>query len=155
MTDEPLQTEQSETPVTTEMVPKEQYFRLAADFENYRKAMEQQLLEVSQYGAKNVVLQMIDVMDHVDQAIGHATDAVKGEVEWWKGMEQIGKQFHDTMQKFGVTRIETTGKPFDPVIMEAVAMVEGGESQAVKEELRAGYTMHERVIRPARVIIYQ
>jgi molecular chaperone GrpE len=145
----------TQEPAAEEMIPKAQYYRLAADFENYKKASEQQLLDMSKYGSQSVVLQMVDVMDHVDQAILHASDEVKAASQWWQGMEAIGKQFHETMAKFGVQRIQTVGKPFDPATMEAVSMTSGGESQTVQSEVRAGYTMHGRTIRPARVVIYQ
>lgn len=138
-----------------DMIPKAQYYRLAADFENYKKLSEQQLVDMSKFASQSVVLQMVDVMDHVDQAIGHATETVKADATWWKGMEAIGKQFHETMAKFGVQRIETVGKAFDPATMEAVSMTDGGASQTVQSEVRAGYTMHGRTIRPARVVIYQ
>ena len=149
MTDE---SPQPQTPADT--VPKEQYYRLAADFDNYRKAMEQQLLEVTKFASQSVVLKMIDVMDHMDQAVAHATDTVKGEAEWYRGLQQIDTAFHDTMKQFGVQRITTQGATFDPTMMEAVSQTQGGVSGTVQSELRAGYTMHGRVIRPARVILY-
>ena len=137
-----------------EKIPKEQYYRLAADFDNYRKAMEKRLVEVSDFAAQAVVLKMADVMDHMDQAMMHATETVKAEAEWFKGLTRIDESFHETMKQFGVQRIRTVGKPFDPATMEAVQQVTGGESHTVQSEVRAGYTMHGRVIRPARVIIY-
>lgn len=138
-----------------EMIPKEQYYRLAADFENYRRAMDTQLVEMSKFAAQSVVLKMVDVMDHIDQAVAHATDAVKAEVEWFRGIQHIDAAFHETMKQFGVQRIETQGKTFDPACMEAVSQVPGGESHMVQSELRAGYQMHDRIIRPARVTIYE
>lgn len=144
-----------ETTETPDTIPKEQYYRLAADFENYRKAMDQQLIEMNKFGSQSVVLKMVDVMDHMDQAVAHATDAVRAESEWYKGLQKIDEQFHATLKQFGVERIEVSGKQFDPVTMEAVTQVAGGESGVVQAEMRAGYTMHGRVIRPARVIIYK
>jgi molecular chaperone GrpE len=149
----PLPTD--ETPTTPDTIPKEQYYRLAADFENYRKAMDQQLIEMNKYGSQKTVLHVIEVMDHMDHAIAHASDAVREQSEWFKGLVTIGEQFHEALKRMGVVRIETSGKTFDPVNMEAMATVPGGESHAVKEEVRPGYIMHDRVIRPARVIIYQ
>lgn len=136
-----------------EMIEKEKYLRLAADFENYQKGTERQMAEMAKFAGQSVILQMVDVMDLLEQAIAHAPPDTPP--EWLNGLHQVGKQATATMQRFGVTRIDTTGKAFDPVTMEAVSMTDGGESQQVKEEVRAGYTMHDRVIRPARVIIYQ
>lgn len=136
-----------------EMIEKEKYLRLAADFENYKKGTENQIQEIAKFAGHSVILQLVDVLDHLEQAIAHAPP--DSPAEWLKGLQQVGKQAHATMQKLDVKRIETEGKAFDPATMEAVSMAEGGESHQVKQEIRAGYTMHERVIRPARVIIYQ
>lgn len=124
-----------------ETIPKEQYLRLAADFENYRKRMEQEISQAIQFGKEKLLLEVADVLDAIERAKTEQYD-----------MKTLLEQI---LKKQGVIRIETAGKPFDPHIMEAVATVGGGESHTVKEEVRAGYTMHERVIRPARVIIYQ
>jgi len=153
MTDTPRKND--DAPTTPDTIPKEQYYRLAADFENYRKAMDQQLIEMNKYGSQSVVLKMVDVMDHMDQAVSHATAAVRAETEWFKGLQTIDNQFHETLKQFGVERIEAKGKQFDPATMEAVTQMSGGVSGEVQSEMRAGYTMHGRVIRPARVIIYQ
>lgn len=152
MNDEPTQQPPPEAEAQT--VPKEQFYRLAADFDNYRKAMDVQLVDMSKFAAQSVVLKMIDVMDHMDQAVAHATDAVKAESEWYGGLLRIDAQFHETMKQFGVERLDAIGKQFDPVSMEAVSQVDGGASGTVQSQVRAGYTMHGRVIRPARVITF-
>ncbi|MCC6405180.1 MAG: nucleotide exchange factor GrpE [Candidatus Yanofskybacteria bacterium] len=138
-----------------ETVPKEQYLRLAADFDNYRRRMEGELTEVAHFGATSVVREMVDVLDHVEQAIAHAPPIVREQSEWFAGFQQIGAQFLATMKKFGVERIATAAQPFDPATMEAVSMVADGPSHTVQSEVRAGYTLRGRVIRPARVVIYQ
>ncbi|HUO75586.1 MAG TPA: nucleotide exchange factor GrpE [Candidatus Paceibacterota bacterium] len=131
----------------------EKYLRLAADFDNYRKRMEGELGEVTKFGIRLVVTDMLDVLDHLEQAIAHAPPDTPA--EWLKGLKQVQRQFEAAIQKTGAKRIDSQGKKFDPNTMEAVHMVEGGPSHQVKEEVRAGFTLHDRVIRPARVIIYQ
>ena len=131
----------------------EQYLRLAADFDNYRKRMEAELGEVAKFGARLVILDMLDVLDHLEQAIAHAPPDTPS--DWFHGLQQVQQQFETSIQKTGAQRIIVQDKTFDPATMEAVSMTDGGPSHQVKEEIRAGYTMHERVIRPARVIIYQ
>jgi molecular chaperone GrpE len=142
-------------PPEPEMIEKEKYLRLAADFENYRKRMESELADMAKFASGKVVQDIVDVMDHLDAAVRHAPDSIRSDAEWFSGLEQVDKKFLDTMGKFGITRIVTVGETFDPMIMEAVSMAPGGESQKVKEEVRAGYMIHERVLRPARVIIYE
>lgn len=124
-----------------DMIEKEQYLRLAADFDNYRKRMEQELATTIAFGNQKILLEIADVLDVIDRAKMREYD-VAGL------LEQI-------IKKQGMIRIETIGKAFEPLTMEAVSMTEGGESQTVQSEVRAGYQIHDRVIRPARVIIYQ
>lgn len=118
----------------------EQYLRLAADFENYKKRMNQEVASAVQFGNEKILLEIADVLDAINRS--------GGEYDMRKLLEQI-------LQKHGMKRIDTAGKQFDPNTMESVHMVDGGPSHQVKEEVRAGFTLHDRVIRPARVIIYQ
>jgi len=156
MTNKPQQKEpQKQEEQSAETVPKEDHLRLAADFENYRRSMDQQMTEMTKFAGASVVVQLLDMMDHFEQALAHTPDAVRAQAEWFQGLEQVKKEFDQTLAKFYVQRIPTVGEPFDPHAMEALSIVAGGEAQTVKEEVRAGYRMHDRIIRPARVIIYQ
>jgi molecular chaperone GrpE len=119
--------------------------------------MEQQLASAVHYAAQPVVLAMVGVMDHYDRALAHANEEVRSQTEWYRGLEHTGREFHETMKKFGVERIASVGKVFDPALMEAVQMKPPDtpeHSGTVESELQAGYTLHGRVIRPARVIVY-
>ena len=154
MTDEP-QKQTTEAPEPVETVPKDQYLRLAADFENYRRQQAQDLTSMAKFAGQSVITEMLELVDMIDAAVAHAPPEVTGQTAWFGGLEQVSKQFHKDMKKYGVEKIETVGKTFDPSTMEAVSMTGGGESHTVKEEARAGYLMHDRVIRPARVVIYE
>lgn len=155
--------DEKKQPTAPEAIPKEQYLRLAADFDNYRKAMERQVAEAVQGSVTRTALPMIDIFDLLEQAVTHAPPEVIEAGEWFSGIEKVQQQFLTTLEKFSITRIPTAGQPFDPVTMEAVSVVEGSEeSQKVKEEVRAGWRMYQpaspaggRVVRPARVIIYK
>ena len=128
-----------------ETIPKEQYLRLAADFENYRKGEKKRVTDLIQFGQEKLLLEIIEIIDALELGEKHGSEGpinVKGLLE-------------KILQKQGVERIETMGRPFDPMMMEAITMAEGGESHQVKEEIRAGYRIQDRIIRPARVIIYQ
>ena len=135
------------------MIEKEKYLRLAADMDNLRKAQAQASAEMAKWSAQAVITDMLELSDLLDTALAQAPPEL-ADSPWYTGVQQVAKQFHEKMKRYGVSRIETSGKAFDPHAMEAVQMVPGGESHTVKGEVRAGYQMHERVIRPARVIIY-
>jgi len=136
------------------MIEKEKYLRLAADMDNLRKAQAQAATEMAKWSAQAVVTDVLELSDLLDTALAQAPPEL-ADSTWYAGVKQVAKQFSEKLKRYGVSRIETVGATFDPGTMEAVHMETGGESQTVKQEVRAGYTMHERVIRPARVIIYQ
>ena len=136
------------------MIEKEKYLRLAADMDNLRKTQAHAAAEMAKWSAQAVVTDMLELSDLLDTALAQAPPELASS-PWFTGVQQVAKQFSEKLKRYGVARIETAGKTFDPTTMEAVQMVPGGESQQVKEVVRAGYQMHERVIRPARVIIYQ
>lgn len=137
-----------------ETIEKEKYLRLAADFENFRRQQSQLSADMAKFANQAVIAEMLELADMVDVAVAHAPPDVQKHTAWFGGLEQVGKRFHEDMKKYGVKRIETAGKQFDPATMEAVQTVPGGVSQQVESEVRSGYMMHERVLRPARVIIY-
>ncbi|MEK7637812.1 MAG: nucleotide exchange factor GrpE [Patescibacteria group bacterium] len=136
------------------MIEKEKYLRLAADMDNLRKMQGHAAAEMAKWSAQAVITDMLELSDLLDTALAHAPPGATGGA-WYEGLKQISKQFLGKMKRYGVSRIETAGKIFNPNTMEAAQMVGGGGSHQVKEEVRAGYLMHERVIRPARVIIYE
>ena len=138
----------------SDTVPREQHLRLAADFDNYRKAAERQMEEVVKFGQIGLLTEFLDALDILDRAIAAAPDAIRSDA-WFAGLEQVRSRFLSTLEKYSIHRLETTDQSFDPVSMEVVSSVAGGPSHRVKEEVRAGYTLHDRVIRPARVIVYQ
>lgn len=148
MTNDELTTEK-------EMVEKEKYLRLAADFDNYRKRMTIETEEAREFGKRVVLEDVISILDNFNLAIKQTIKKRGQEDDWAEGLRRALSEFERMLRMYKVERIEAVGKSFDPVTMEAVSVAEGGESQRVKEEVRAGYTMHERVIRPARVIIYE
>jgi molecular chaperone GrpE len=157
MTDEPIIS--NDQPVSEpESAEKEKYLRLAADFDNYRRRMEQEMLEVAKFGSSQVIKSVIEPFDLLEQAIAHAPPEVQEKKEWFSGLEQIGKQFQERMQKLGVERITVIGKHLDPATMEAIQIKppdSPDQSGMVEQEVQAGYTLNGRVIRPAKVIVYQ
>ena len=113
--------------------------RERADFLNYKKEEAKRLEEFVKFANEAVILEVIEVIDDLEKA----SKEVKNE-----GLDQVLKKFQGLLKKYGVERIEVKDA-FDPLLHEAV---EGAEGDKL-EEVRAGYTMHGQVIRPARVKI--
>ena len=124
--------------------------RERADFLNYKKDEAKRLEEFVKFANEAVVLDVIDIIDDLERACQNfAGQNLGGQAaELNKGLGQVLKKFQDLLKKYGVERTETKDT-FDPLLHEAV---EGAGGDKL-EEIRAGYTMHGQVIRPARVKI--
>jgi molecular chaperone GrpE len=125
--------------------------RTAAEFDNYRKRMDRERRELSEYAATDVLLELLPIIDNLERALqapaGADPDAFR------KGIELIYKQMLDLLRKRGVTTLDTLGASFDPnfhqaVIHEASDAHREGE---VMQELQRGYMLGERLLRPAMV----
>jgi molecular chaperone GrpE len=125
--------------------------RTAAEFDNYRKRMERDRRDLSDYVAAEVLKDILPILDNFERALQAPatpeTDAFR------KGIELIHKQMLDLLKKRGVTPIEAQGADFDPnfhqaVIHEASSDHRDGE---VMQELQRGYLVGDRLLRPAMV----
>ena len=127
------------------------HLRLAADFENYKKRIRQEQLDTMKYAAATVAERLLPVLDDADRAISHAPEGV--DESWLKGVRLTFQKLEEVLGSVGVERIEALGAPFDPKQHEAVASEETAKhpEDTVVAELRAGYRMHDRVLRPALV----
>ncbi len=114
--------------------------RERADFINYKKDEIKRLSEFAKFSDEGIILEVIELMDDLEVASKEIEDP---------GLDQIIKKFEEFLKKHNVERIDTKSA-FDPLLHEAVSTEEGGEKT---EEVRAGYTMHGKIIRPARVKI--
>ncbi|OGN03682.1 MAG: nucleotide exchange factor GrpE [Candidatus Yanofskybacteria bacterium RIFCSPHIGHO2_01_FULL_43_42] len=142
---------------------KEEYLnnwkRERADFLNYKKDEAKRLEEFVKFANEAVILEVIDIIDDLERAHQNFVKQNLGGQAAQEGLDQVLKKFQDLLKKYGIERIRVEGA-FDPLLHEAVAVPSedlgegrGGTEGDRLEELRAGYTMHGRVIRPARVKI--
>jgi molecular chaperone GrpE len=127
------------------------HLRLAADFENYKKRIRQEQLDTMKYAAATVAERLLPVLDDADRALSHAPEGI--DESWLKGVRLTFQKLEEVLGSVGVERIEALGAPFDPKQHEAVASEETAKhpEDTVVAELRAGYRMHDRVLRPALV----
>lgn len=123
--------------------------RTLADFDNYRKRSERERAEHRRYALAEPLRELLTVMDNLDLALR----AGGSEADLRGGVELIARQLADLLRRFGVAEIEAVGKPFDPTRHEAVARREDAKVTAptVVQELRRGYQLHDRLLRPAMV----
>jgi molecular chaperone GrpE len=132
---------------------KDRCLRQAAEMENLRHRTRREAEEARRFANERLVLDLLPVLDNFGRALEAAeqTDNVEA---FRSGVEQILRQLSDVLDRAGVTRIEAVGQPFDPNQHEAIMQSpaeDGQEPGMVVEELRAGYRLHERVVRPTLV----
>jgi molecular chaperone GrpE len=123
--------------------------RLQADFENTRKRAERERAEFREFVAGGVVEQFLPVLDNFELAL----KSKGSEKQLRSGVSLIVKQMEEVLEKMQVTAIPAVGESFDPRIHEALGTVERDDipDQHVAEEIRRGYRMREKLLRPALV----
>jgi molecular chaperone GrpE len=132
----------------------DRWMRTAAEFENYKKRRERETADLLRYATEPLVRELLPILDSFERAIG----AGQGQRDYQAlhdGVELIRSQLREALRRVGVERQEPAGEPFDPHRHEAVSMLPHEEVPAdhVAEVLQPGYTLNERVIRPARVVV--
>lgn len=129
--------------------------RLQADFENYKKRVARTSEEVVTRAVADVVAKLLPVLDALDLAQAHFTNADTSELDSAeaKALIQARGLLLDTLQKEGLDRVDAAGVSFDPQVHDAVMHIEGDDSgeQIVDDILRAGYQWKGTVVRPAMV----
>jgi molecular chaperone GrpE len=119
------------------------YKRALADYQNLEKRVAEQRVELIQGANKDLLLRLLPVLDTLILAKQHAND---------KTIEVTVNHFLDTLKSEGVTRIDTVGKDFDPLLMEGIATEEGEEGKVINEA-RAGFMLHDKLLRAAQVTV--
>lgn len=133
----------------------DQHLRTLAEFDNTKKRLNRDKDEFVKYAAEQVVRALLPIADSLDQALV-AVDKQSDANAVIKGVHLIHRQLLGLLHKEGVARIPTVGEPFDPHLHEAVAqapVADGTPEQTIVEEVQPGYTLHDKVIRPAMVKI--
>ena len=129
----------------------DQLLRRTAEFENYRKRIERERQEISNLATTDIILELLAVMDDLERAINASTE---NNVETYRqGVELILRQMLELLRKRDVKPIEALGVDFDPNYHEAVVHEASPDHKdgEVIEELRRGYTIGERLLRPVMV----
>jgi molecular chaperone GrpE len=127
----------------------DRFLRRQAEFENFRRRVEREKSEFTQYAASEAVTALLPILDDFERAFKQES----ADKEYVRGMELIYQRLLDTLKKLGLERIESTGLAFDPYIHQAIERVESNEfdDHTVIEEFQSGYNFKGRLLRPAMV----
>jgi molecular chaperone GrpE len=123
--------------------------RKQADFDNYKKRVERERSEVVQFASAELMKELLNALDSFDLAIRNASIDERA----LHGFQLIYKQLLDTMGRFGLKAIEAKGQKFDPNFHQAVSTTPTNEVEenVVLDEMRKGYLLNGRLLRPAMV----
>lgn len=130
---------------------KEKLLRLHAEIENVRKRGRREAEEAGKFAVEKFAVALLDVADNLERALESGDDNSEALRE---GVQLTLNGWHETMKKFGIERVDAMDQKFDPHLHEALAQVphDADAGQVVSQHV-AGYTLHGRLLRPARVIV--
>ena len=128
--------------------------RAQAEFQNYKRRVEQERDRLVKDANADLLRQILPVLDDLERALAHVPDEL-AEDGWAQGVRMIGQKLSGILENRGLKRIGVEGEPFDPYVHEAVAYEEHPEYEEgqVAGVFRPGYQLHERVLRPAQVVV--
>jgi molecular chaperone GrpE len=125
---------------------------LQADFENYRKRVDREIRDIEDFSTSSLIRKLLPVLDDLELAMStiEKSEESKGLLE---GVAMVQKNLSAVLQSEGLRAIDAVGKPFDPELHEAVERVDGteGTRDMVVGEIRRGYTLKDKVLRPSMV----
>ena len=135
---------------------KDQRLRAIAELENYRKRAEKDQSDALKYGVTNFAKEIINIRDNIERAQSSISDevktneAVKSVVE---GLDLIAQATVSTFEKIGIKKVESINQKFDHKLHQAMLEIEKDELEPgiIVQELLPGYTLHDRLLRPAMV----
>jgi len=125
--------------------------RSQADFANYRRRTEQEKQDLGRYANATLFCEILPVLDDLERALDHIPEKY-ADTDWVEGVRLVARKFQNVLEKQGVKPVCALGMAFDPNLHEAIRQ-EKGEEGTVIGELQKGYTLHDRLIRPSRVIV--
>lgn len=127
--------------------------RTRADFENYRKRVEQEKTAARDAGQAGAILKLLPVIDNIERAISHIPKELEDN-KWAMGIAGLTKQLDKSLENLNLKRIDArAGTDFNPELHEAIQFDEDatGEKEVIADELQAGYTFNGRPVRHAMV----
>jgi len=127
----------------------------AADTQNVRRRLEQELQQATSYAAAGFARDMLAIKDHLDRALAAVSDDLRADktaAQFLAGIEATSRELDAVFQRHGVSRIQAVGEPLDPHRHQAmIEMPSDQEPGTIVEEMQPGYMMKDRLLRPALV----
>ncbi len=125
--------------------------RAQADFINYKRRSEQEKQDLGKYANATLFCDMLPVLDDLERAL-NAIPEEYFKSDWVEGVRLVERKFRSVLERQGVKPVCALGMAFDPKLHEAVRQDKGPEGVVV-QEFQKGYTLHDKLLRPARVVV--
>ena len=133
----------------------DRFIRGTADFENYKKRTAREMSDLRKFANENILKDMLSVVDNLERAIESGSKQDSEKQTLLEGVEITLKDLFRMFEKYGVKDFKSEGQPFDPVFHQAMMQEQTNDypDNTVLNELHKGYTIHERLLRPAMVVV--
>ena len=130
---------------------KDRLLRTAAEFENFKRRSKKEIDDAATRGREQLLKELLPALDNLERALKHAPAGDPLAI----GVQQTEKQLLQALEKFGVVRFSSVGKPFDPSVHDAIQQQETSEHApgTVAAEFASGYMLGQRLLRPAMVAV--
>lgn len=133
----------------------DKWLRLRAEMENFKKRMQKEKADRLRFGNEDLLKALLPILDNLNRAIDHGKNGRENS-PLLAGVEMIHKELLNTLERFGVKPIPAAGEVFDPEKHEAISQEESDlEANRVVAAVQNGYFYHDRLLRPAKVIVSQ
>ncbi len=156
--DEDLESEYANQLESAKQEARDNYDRLlrvSAEFENFKKRASKEQAEFKKYANEALIKDLLSVVDNLERAVSAAANESKDVSSFLEGVELTLQEILKILNKYHVNPIEAVGNPFDPSYHQAVMQTETSDYPAntIIQELQKGYLIHDRLLRPAMVVV--
>jgi molecular chaperone GrpE len=133
----------------------ERLLRKAADYENAKRRHQKERDDLTKFAAESVLKEIVPVVDDLERAIEHGQNTE--DKSFLEGVEMVRRKFVQALERRGVKAVDAVGHPFDPQYHEAIQQVEDPSvpNNTVVTAFQKGYLLHDRLLRPALVVVAQ
>lgn len=133
----------------------DRFLRVSAEFDNYKKRTAREISEFRKYANESLIKELLSVVDNMERAIVSANSEENTGTGIIEGVDLTVKELLRIFDKYYVKPLTSVGEPFDPVFHQAVMQEESEEQleNTVLSELQKGYMIHDRLLRPAMVVV--
>ena len=133
----------------------DRFLRVSAEFENYKKRAVREMNDFRKFANESFVKAMLPVVDNLDRAIESSNNDKHADTSVLEGVKMTLKEILKVFEQYNVKPFESLGKTFDPSLHQAVMQeeTEAHPENSVVKELQKGYMMHDRLLRPAMVVV--